>query len=157
MKILRICCLSDSRVRQTVSPLTERGNTRLGKHTHTHTEITAPTCSPRREQQQTFHLPWWSYLRRRASAGGAGRVQAARRTSFWLPGAFPSSPPPLYTRPRRLKVRGRRGSRAAVTLGNCTPTSHQRLGAAAHPDHAVRQRGENGRLCGTDGKLFSLL
>lgn len=107
-----------------------------------------------------------SYLRPTASAGRAGRTQTARHTSFWLPGAFPSSPPALYTRRSRLKVRGRAGSWAAVTLGNCTHTSHQRIGAAAHPDQAEKagwpslRKGENGRLlsgsrlCGTHWILF---
>lgn len=73
----------------------------------------------------------------------------------------------IYTCRRRLKVRGRGGGWAAVTLGNCTHTSHQRVGAAARPDQGEEGReagiqgGENGRLCsgswlcGMDGKLFN--
>lgn len=160
-----------------VSSVTDRKDPTWQKHGSA-TQITALVCSRDKKINQTLEIPLaatklailrknkTSYLRPIASAGRAGSRQTARQTSFWLPGAFPSSTPALYTCRRRLKVRGRGGGWAAVTLGNCTHTSHQRVGAAARPDQGEEGReagiqgGENGRLCsgswlcGMDGKFF---
>lgn len=148
-----------------VSSITERKDPTWQKHGSA-TQITALICSRDKKINQTLEIPLaatklvvlrknkTSYLRPIVSAGREGSRQTARQTSFWLPGAFPSSNPALYTCRLRLKVRGRSGGWAAVTLGNCTHTSHQRVGAAARPDQGKGRQG--GRHSGR-GKWLTVL
>lgn len=99
------------------------------------------------------------------SVNRESRQQAGSTTDFILAArGLLLIPLGLIYPPCWQKVRGRRSSSVLVTLGNCTHTSHQRIGAAAHPDRAeggresVIQGRENGRLCSASQlSMFSLI
>ena len=67
------------------------------------------------------------YLQQTGPAETARSTQTAE-TSFWLPGAFHSSPPAIYTAP--LKVRGHASGGGDWKLQPCQPLC---VGAAAWP------------------------